>query len=93
MLFGPSINPDPAKYIQWADSINFAEHNTIFASPFDFEKILSSNRTQNKVPGEDWRNLCNKCALEGILPPTTGSSTYNVATRNSPRKRGKKRNI
>ena len=93
MLFRPSMNPDPAKYIEWADTVNFAEPNTILTGPFDFEKISSSNRTRNKVSGEDWRNLCDKCALDGLLPPTTGSSTFNIPINNGSRKRSKKRKI
>ena len=93
MLFRPSINPDPDKYIQWADSIEFDKPNTILAGPFNFEAMSSSNRTWSKVAGEVWRNLCNTCALEGILPPTTGSSTFNIATRNGQRLRSRKRKL
>ena len=90
ILFRSSVNLDPAKYIQWADIIDFAKPNTVLAGPFNSETITSSNCTQNKVAGGDWRNLCNTCALESLLPPTTGSSTFNIATKNYKRKRGKK---
>ena len=49
MLFRPSVNPDPDKYIQWADSIEFANPNTMLAGPFNVEAILSSNRSRSKV--------------------------------------------
>ena len=91
IIFRPSVNLDPDKYIQWADSIEFANLNTILAGPLNFEAISSSNRTRSKVSGEGWRNICNSCVLEGILPPTTGSSTFNVATKKGERKRGRKR--
>ena len=93
ILFRSSVNLDPAKYIQWADIIDFAKPNTVLAGPFNSETITSSNCTQNKDAGGDWRNLCNTCALEGILPPTTGSSAFNIATKNCQRKRGKKRKL
>ena len=41
MLFRPSVNPDHVKYIQLADSIEFANPNIILAGPFNFEAISS----------------------------------------------------
>ena len=87
VLFRPSILPDSSKYISWSDEINLGDNDVILSGPFDFEKISSVNRTRSKVAGVEWRRLYDICSSEGLLPPTTGSKTFN---KTAPIKSGKK---
>ena len=79
VLFRPNMSPDSTKYIQWADTITLRPASNILLGPFNFEAISSSNRTRNKISGINWRTLHDMCINDGILPPTTGSLTFNAS--------------
>lgn len=84
ILFRPNMAPHSIKYIQWADEVILHPASNILSGPFDFESISSSNRTRNKIEGIRWRNLHDKCTGDGILPPTTGSLTFNASVSLTP---------
>ena len=94
ILFRPNVAPDSSKYIQWADEITLRPASNILVGPFDFEDISSANRTRNKIAGINWRKLHDMCINDGILPPTTGSLTFNASgpPRTTSRSRKRKTN-
>ena len=40
---------------------------------------LNTNVYWNKIAGINWRELHDMCINDGILPPTTGSLTFNAS--------------
>ena len=79
VLFRPPITLDERKYIQWGDSIDFTNNDMVLLGPFNFKAISSTNRTRSKIEGQLWRTLYDVCTPKGLLPPTTGLSTFNAA--------------
>ena len=73
------MTPDSTIYIQWADTVTLRPASNVLLGPFNFEAISSSNRTRNKFSGVHWRDLYDICTKCGILPPTTGSLTFNAS--------------
>ena len=91
ILFRPNMSPDSTKYIQWADTITLRAASNILLGPFNFEAMSPSNRTRNKIAGIHWRSLHDICNNDGILPPTTGSLTFNASGSSRPNTRSRKR--
>ena len=80
ILFRPNVTPNSVKYIQWSDEVILRPAPNILLGPFNFEGISSANCTQNKVDGTHWRDFHDKYSKKGVLPPTTGSLTFNALT-------------
>ena len=70
ILLRPNITPDHNKYIQWADTLNLFDSDTLLYGPFNFLPISSSNRSRNLVAPSDWLRLGAACGRLSILPPT-----------------------
>ena len=91
MLFRPSILPDSTKHIQWSDDIKLTKDCVKLSGPFNFEHISSSYMTRSKVAGQEWRKLHAICISEGVLPLTTGSTTFNTPITNKPNNKNRKK--
>ena len=70
VLFRPSVIPNSAKYIQWAEELDLTQTAVRLLGPFNFECICSTNRTRNKVHREYWQmKLLTRPAGEKISRP------------------------
>jgi len=75
VLFRPSMIPNSAKYIQWAEELDLTQTAVQLLGPFNFESISSTNRTRNKVHRDHWSTLSNICNEIALLPPTSAGSS------------------
>ena len=93
ILFRPSILPNSSKYIRWSDNLTLFSNDKLLHGPFNFEIISPTNRTRSKVSLANWRILHDVCKSKGLLPPTVGSSTFNVSPSSSIRRKNRKRKL
>ena len=54
-------------------------------------QVQQSSSTRRKIEGFNWRMLHDICSSSGILPPTTGTSTFNVPLLRTQRPKTRKR--
>ena len=73
VLFQPNITPNHSEYIQWGDIVNLNNKNCLLLGPFDFEALLSTNRTRQKVASDIWLQLTDTCSQRDILRPMVGT--------------------
>ena len=79
VLFRPNMTPRSPTYIQWANTVTLRPTSNVLLGLFNFEAISSSSQTRNNIAGIHWRELHDICTKCGILPPTTGSLTFNAS--------------
>ena len=91
VLFPPHRQPDPARYIQWATTLQLHTASTVLLGPFDFEAISTTNRTKSKVAQTHWQQCYDICVNSNITPPTTGSQSYHQPQSNKNRASSSKR--
>ena len=91
VLFPPHRQPDPARYIQWATTLQLHTTPTVLLGPFDFEATGTTNRTKSKVAKINWQQCYDICVNNNITPPTTGSQSYNQPRSNKTKAPSKKR--
>ena len=98
ILLRPNANPDPSKYIQYADTlpITTPTKSAILLRPFNFEPITTTNRTRQKIPYKIWKELYQVCLDKNIFPPTLGAlNSYRLKrphSKTTNRKKKKPRN-
>jgi len=76
ILFRPNISPNPGKYIQWGDSINFTVNGCLLLGQFNFEAISPINCTRCKVKMTLWKRLAEMCACQNMLGLTASSKAW-----------------
>ena len=72
ILLRLNITPDHTKYIQWYDTLNLINNDTLLHGPFDFFPVSSNNCSRNIIASTNWLQLGEACARLSILPPTIG---------------------
>ena len=89
VLLRPNItDPDPDRYIQWAEDIDLSKDSLL--RPFDFQPITSFNRTHNLLPTPILRDFTHICESNFLPPPTFGNkSSHQPSIRKRPSRKRK----
>jgi hypothetical protein len=74
IIFSPSANPDPTRYIGWADTVSLLNPDVYILGPFDFNEPTDNppDRTpsyRQYVPPLFWHRLHALCLERGIATP------------------------